>query len=612
MPTTYTIEIRPDGTGVTAPQGPVPWQPGAYAATPPQEPPKPPKAPPLPAPQSPPPPPPKPKAPPLPAGDDLYGRQQFKAAQADLGDVREQMAANQKMIDAMTQMLAAKGIAAPPLQAPQSAPPLPALPMPSSLDLMDEPPLLPADALPTPQEQPASNAKPRPQRPPAPPQSPPPPPPPAAGGYDWGDIFKRRPRAKPAREAAPDGPFDWESIYDRPRAMPVRAPAPPAPLAPPTAAPDLSNPFRSVDPPAAADMSDPRKAQTQRANEIRAQQNRDNQLRKEEAEAKNAREEKSKAKAEESRAGLQNMMNPLADRMPAGLKPLLGAFGGKGGMLGGLADAAAGGAGMGGVGGMAGMAKLAGGPIGLALMAKDAIHAVGDKARQSLESAGDAAVKLARNDMTALGDGLTGMGDAVGKVSPVFGELIKTAGTLVNVQQRAAQAFIDRGKELSKFSGPLAAANAQADIKRMQADMKEAQVMGKSLARLTEQQNRAEIAFRDAILPIKEAIVRKLTVIAERSADFLEAHGRKLDTMVWIAEAVLNVIVHMNPLLNIGQRLLSEVTDVKKKMDKPAEIQPPIDEWLGALRSMGPGFQRNNPEGPRANLNAPIHDFGGN
>jgi hypothetical protein len=377
--------------------------------------------------------------------------------------------------------------------------------------------------------------------------------------------------------------------------------------------PPKDNPFAPTADPSTYELYDPRKAQTARANEIRDQQNRENEKRKAEAEAKKLREEREKAKAEESRAGLQNMMNPLADRMPAGLKPLLGAFGGKGGMLGGLADAAAGGAGMGGVGGMAGMAKLAGGPIGLALMAKDAIHAVGDKARQSLESAGDAAVKLARNDMTALGDGLTGMGDAVGKVSPVFGELIKTAGTLVNVQQRAAQAFIDRGKELSKFSGPLAAANAQADIKRMQADMKEAQVMGKSLARLTEQQNRAEIAFRDAILPIKEAIVNKLTMIAERIAGFLETHGKKLEFMAWALEALVNLLANFPGLSQIGVALLDKLTQIKKNTDKDDKIDhPPIDEWLGALKAMGPGFQRNNPEGPRANLNAPIHDFGGN
>jgi len=378
-------------------------------------------------------------------------------------------------------------------------------------------------------------------------------------------------------------------------------------------APPKDNPFAPTADPSTYELFDPRKAQTKRANEIRDQQNRDNQRRKEEEEAKKLREERAKTKAEEQRSGLQSMMTPLSNQVPSYLKPLLGAFGGKGGMLGGLADAAAGGAGMGGVGGMAGMMKLAGGPVGLALMAKEAIHAAGDKARQALESFGEAAGKIARNDMTVLGDGITGAGDTIGKVSPIFGELIKTAGTLVNVQQRAAQAFIDRGKELSKFSGPLAAANAQADIKRMQADMREAQMMGKSLSRLTEQQNRAEMAFREAMLPIKEAVVNKLTMIAERIAGLLEAHGKKFEFMAWALEAMVNFLSRLPGLGQISIAIMDKLTQIKKNTDKNDKIDhPPIDEWLGALKAMGPGFQRNDPEGPRANLNAPIHNFGGN
>lgn len=110
----------------------------------------------------------------------------------------------------------------------------------------------------------------------------------------------------------------------------------------------------------------------------------------------------------------------------------------------------------------------------------------------------------------ALGEaaGLAAQGlKMLGPVGIVAGGALDAFSKATSAASDVVKSFVARGEELSRYDGRLAGAVAQADVTTTTADIKEANVLGEKMAETIRLQSEADAAWRDAILPLKEAFL---------------------------------------------------------------------------------------------------------
>lgn len=107
-----------------------------------------------------------------------------------------------------------------------------------------------------------------------------------------------------------------------------------------------------------------------------------------------------------------------------------------------------------------------------------------------------------------------GIGGPIGKVLVGFGAVAGAA-------EQLTKAFLDRAKQLSKFSPSIAVAEAMSNVKLMMADMREAQALGPDMGRLITASTDVQIQIREAILPLKRALVNGLASLLEMVSKLL-------------------------------------------------------------------------------------------
>jgi hypothetical protein len=132
--------------------------------------------------------------------------------------------------------------------------------------------------------------------------------------------------------------------------------------------------------------------------------------------------------------------------------------------------------------------------------AEEPTPGVGSTAPAAGEAAGEAGAAEA----------VAGLGAAAGPAGVAVAAFAVALGATVAVVKVAAQAisaFAERGRELAPYSAALTAASARADIRNIQADQREAEVLGPKLAELIELQSNGQQALRELLLPIKEWII---------------------------------------------------------------------------------------------------------
>lgn len=201
----------------------------------------------------------------------------------------------------------------------------------------------------------------------------------------------------------------------------------------------------------------------------------------------------------------------------------------KGGGLGDIGKAA-GAAGIEGLGGLIGAA----GPVGLAVAA---VKLIKDQIDKTMTKIGDAF-----RDTAAVGRGVSEVtssaargenAEAVGQVAdhmvelagkvPLVGDQLKLlGGTAVDLTRSfkdVVMAFVERGRELSQYSGAAASSYAVGDVRQLLADIKEGQTLGPDFARLNDATTELSIMLRDMLLPIKQWVVEKLANIMETLVD---------------------------------------------------------------------------------------------
>lgn len=109
----------------------------------------------------------------------------------------------------------------------------------------------------------------------------------------------------------------------------------------------------------------------------------------------------------------------------------------------------------------------------------------------------------------------------LGPYGKAAGVALEAVGKVGHAASDAVQAFVNRGKELAHFNGTLANSTANADIRSLMADFREANDIGGQMARLIENQSKGDAAMRELMLPIKDFILDHLNRAIELGLPFM-------------------------------------------------------------------------------------------
>ncbi len=142
------------------------------------------------------------------------------------------------------------------------------------------------------------------------------------------------------------------------------------------------------------------------------------------------------------------------------------------------------------------------------------------------------------------------------KVLPVVGTVVAGFALVGEAAVKLTQVFLERAHELARYSGQIAAAEAQANVKNTRADIHEAQVLGPDLARLVTASNDIMLEIRDFLLPFKAVLV---------------------DILATGAEGVSEILAIYNFLFNFGKTARAD-PDILRAMMRDAKVWLPVVE----------------------------------
>ncbi len=122
--------------------------------------------------------------------------------------------------------------------------------------------------------------------------------------------------------------------------------------------------------------------------------------------------------------------------------------------------------------------------------------------------------------------------DYLSDTIPILGDVaaaqVRLQGAIIEMPEKLTNAFIQRAGQIGQYSPQISMSQAQAQARNTMADLREAQMLGPSMARMIEAQNRTDLAFRELVLPIKKVVVELL-------ADRLELFARVAEKLVkWL------------------------------------------------------------------------------
>lgn len=148
------------------------------------------------------------------------------------------------------------------------------------------------------------------------------------------------------------------------------------------------------------------------------------------------------------------------------------------------------------------------------------------KMERAVDATGKGLAQLAAGDgagaVTTAFQSVTSAMDEAGPILKILSAEMKLAVAPVRAMGAVASAFVNRAKEIGIYDSRIAGANDQAELRRTLADIKEAQTLGKDLARVTNAESHMEVAARDALLPVRQLLVKITAGVEERIAGILE------------------------------------------------------------------------------------------
>lgn len=180
------------------------------------------------------------------------------------------------------------------------------------------------------------------------------------------------------------------------------------------------------------------------------------------------------------------------------------------------------GAAAGGSGSLAGAIGIAGAAIAIHALVDNFSGKIGENARSKIATGVGLAKDIANNDpVGAFTKGIDEAADAVGKFAPVSRELLKTNSAMVKAFDQTTKAFIERGRELARFSPQIAGAVARQNVREIRSDIREADRLGPSYARVQDKYGELMAMLKEILLPLKEFILDGLGGFLEIVRDFI-------------------------------------------------------------------------------------------
>lgn len=263
-----------------------------------------------------------------------------------------------------------------------------------------------------------------------------------------------------------------------------------------------------------------------------------------------------------------------------------------------------------------GAAAMAGGPVGLAVMAAALLNDVAraviakpfEELRGDLLAAGQAAKSLAGNDgfgmVATVADRTADKLDNLGLGGKLAAEGLKTLSTTMRVYNETVGAFTARGKELSGYNPLIAQAQAQADVRRLMSDVSEANKLGEKYAKLIESQSKMDARLQEALLPLKE----KLITFLDKSMPAIEAG---VTGLVVTMDAIAGSVELIQKLVGLyvrnsltGQLLLAALEAIEKNTRKDTEDRTTLyqgyDDLLADLDKLDLTPPKRDPDIGRA------------
>lgn len=214
-----------------------------------------------------------------------------------------------------------------------------------------------------------------------------------------------------------------------------------------------------------------------------------------------------------------------------------------------------------GAGAAAGVAGAAAGAVAVAAVVAAGIEKATTVAQGAARAAGGIGVALAKNNnLEALTKAADVAADGLEKIPVVGGaaaESLKAVTTAATAFAQVTEAFANRGRELQGYDANIARGAAQADLIKMQSDMREAQRSGKQLGELIEKQAQLESVITELLAPIKEFV---------------------LDVLLKFIEAVLSYLANFS-------KTAKEIYE-KMKEQKDLLASDPINDVLGAAERL--------------------------
>jgi len=229
----------------------------------------------------------------------------------------------------------------------------------------------------------------------------------------------------------------------------------------------------------------------------------------------------------------------------------------------------------------------------------DAVSGAGAGAIQGVSTmvrgAADVGSKIAQNDGFGALTSATKSAAAAMEGIPVVGKpLAATLGVITTsfeAVKSVVDSFVDRGKELTAFSGKIASAVALAEAARLRRDIREANKMGDSFAKLIIAQEKSEAAFNEALMPLKAALAEFVNKLLVENNDEIKT---TLKVIAGAVEGTWFVLKNSFPVLKLIYTLLVKIfgsgpvkVKIEEQLDTDASAQ--IIEWVNGLAGLDLG-----------------------
>jgi hypothetical protein len=222
-----------------------------------------------------------------------------------------------------------------------------------------------------------------------------------------------------------------------------------------------------------------------------------------------------------------------------------------GGMLGQTAAGA--------LGGVAGAGPL----LGIFAAAKEGIEKVSEEMRRSIEIAGKRSQAIAAIDPERAGQAFDDTIKQVAVLGPTIAELRKQISA-------TSDAYMQTARQLAQYSGALASATAQAEIRGITGDIRRAQQLAPDLARFIDAQSKAQETQKDILARFAGQSARADAAIAEAWAMGLE----KLDNILAILTAGASRKDKDDKRTGIDYTVFTQLSAVRNALQVPAVVPP--------------------------------------